>query len=217
MIVVKTLYVFLFLLALILIGCNRCPLEIEISADLDFKDAAEQLIDFSTEDEIIFVDEFQNEFLFVLEEDFSGQEKHRPGYTATCDNGDDFLPYYFRETVRKTYKGGDGSVIELTLFASTSGLARSEDDHLNHYRDVFAVNLEFPGCDPFYDEATLTNAEGVSRLVLDFPVTISKHGHSFRNNVFIISRGGFSRDLKFVMGKGLVAFNYCGRDWIQKN
>jgi hypothetical protein len=213
---VKTINIILFLLALNLTGCNRCPLEIEISADLDFRDVAEQLRDFSIENEIVFVDEFQNEFPFVLEEDFSGLEKHRPGYMATCDNGDDFLPYYFRETVRKTYKGEDGSVIKLTLFASTSGLARSEDDQLNHYRDIFAVSLDLPGCDPYYDEATLTNEEGVSRLILDFPVTISKHGHSYRDNIFVISRGGFSGDLKFVMGKGLVAFNYCGRDWIQR-
>jgi hypothetical protein len=183
MINIKILNALLFLMTLALFGCNRCPLEIEVSADLGFRDVAEQLRGFSIEDEIVFVDELQNEFSFVLDEEFSGLEKHRPGYMATCDNGDDFLPYYFRETVRKTYKGEDGSVIKLTLFASTSGLARSEDDQLNHYRDIFAVNLDFPGCDPFYDEATLTNAEGISRLILDFPVTISKHGHSFRDNV----------------------------------
>lgn len=209
----------LILLSLLTIGlssCDKCPSEIEISSDLEFGPEVDGLEDFATEERIVFVDSLLNEFHFDLYEAVEGQAIHRPDNEAFCENGDRFKPYYYRETIRKSYRGEDGSIISLSLFAATSGLARREDDILQKHRDFFSVVLLLPDCEPLQDTAVLTDSDGNSNVFLDVPISVTKHGQRHDDEVFGFRNNSWTGDLYFAMRKGLISFNYCGRDWVQK-
>lgn len=210
-------FVLLFCFFLIMLqSCDSCPSRIKVESELLLNEVSDPLRNLAVEETIVFINEAREEFTYVLTNFFDGLAETNPDYTAECENGDTFSPYYLRETKSWTYEGADGSEITYSLHAATSAIIRSEDDVALYHNDRLSIEMLFPDCERFFDEEYLTTNEDESLVRYNSPFAVRKHGQEHEDDIISVLNGRWGADIKFALGKGMIAFNYCGRDWVQK-
>jgi len=214
MIVIRNL---LLILLSIFYSCDKCPPEIEIVSPLFFKDSALGLRDAFVPDTYRFVDGDGEPFTFEVVEQFDGLMKMVQEPSVECDNGNKSAGIYLADTVFKRYTSGQGDEINLTLQSWYNRFVLNESEireDPSQGIDFFKVEIILNGCDTLSESRFVQLNNGNSNVLENDAFIFRKHNQA-HPNIFTVGVTSYPEGIFFAHGKGLVAFNYCGRDWVQ--
>jgi len=207
-----------FLCMVLAYGCDKCPSELQIEPMSILPSGLDTITKHFEKNALVFIDANDAEVAFALEESFEGFEKNYIDSEATCDNGTRFRPYKMRERRRRTYVSPENDSIVISLFSHTFTLVSQEARIDNSPepiigRGVFNVRLAFSGCEPFEGGRFTENSDGNSQIMYTvFP--FQKHGQYY-DDLFNIRTERWIHDMNFSLSQGLIAFDFCGRDYVQ--
>ncbi|MBC6994486.1 hypothetical protein QWY85_05870 [Neolewinella lacunae] len=198
-------------------GCDDCPKEVKVSPDLDFNPSALQILDIFEPSELVFSDVDGNTISFNEIESFEGFEKLDQGRNRyQCDNGKQATGIYYRQRQAKSYLSSQGDKINLNmyswnpLFVPSSGIIPPDTAT---GMDVLDVELIFIGCDTLRESRYLQFTDGTPN-VYESGFSITKFGHA-HSNLFSVGTLPYPYGIYLGHNKGIVAFDYCGKNWVQ--
>jgi len=167
---------------------------------------------------IVFVDSDGNQFDFLkLKNESNIERKEIPDF-GECDNGLPFTPYYNIEKFELTYvssTGEDTISIEILPWVSRAGTRENlltPNDQTQIGRDEFSVKLAFPDCPVVHTFQYLEDPSGISEINT-VPFSRSKFQQTYSDTYGV--RRSWSNEVWFSFSRGIVAFNYCGKDYAQ--
>lgn len=139
-------------------------------------------------------------------------------FMGECNSGVPFSPYYNREVFILEYASDSSNdTISIVVKAFTS-LAITDEDQLmpdnntQINRADFTVKLSFGGCEAVETSQFLSSSNGESYINTS-PFTVSKFGQSYADLYGV--RRTWSNNVWFSFSNGIVAFDYCGKDYAQ--
>ncbi|TXF83084.1 hypothetical protein FUA23_21690 [Neolewinella aurantiaca] len=167
---------------------------------------------------VIFVDSDGNEFEFLkVENNLNIERKEIPDF-GECDNGLMFTPYYNIEKFKLTYVSSIGEdTISIEILPWVSRAATREniltpDDQTQIGRDQFSVKLAFPDCPVVNTFQYLEDDRGASEIN-SVPFPRSKFQQTYSDTYGV--RRAWSNEVWFSYSRGIVAFNYCDKNYAQ--
>jgi len=166
---------------------------------------------------ISFVDSVGNEHEFLKVVNESKLNRREAPYFGECESGLLFTPYFNREEFELTYVSSTGNdTISIEIVPWVSSVATRENalkpyDQTQLGRDKFSVTLSFQGC-PRVETFQYMSTSGISEInSVPFPRWKFQQAYDDTYGV----RRGWSNGVWFSYSRGIVAFDYCGRDYAQ--
>lgn len=208
-------------LTLLLSGCKkeRCGGDMRMFGDQFLKEEISGRITHNDyPNTIIFIDSIGNNFEFDKVINETKVERVEPGYFGECDSGLAFTPFYNRENFELTYVSSEGiDTISLIVVTRASTLTTTEnslmpDNQRQRGRERLFVKLSIRGCPRINTFQLLEDSGGMS-VINSVPFARSKFQQSYEDTYGL--RQGWSNEVWFSYSKGIVAFNYCGRNYAQ--
>lgn len=204
----------------LILSCNNCPDVITSGPDFLLNPKTDVFFAGFENDTIVYVDSLGNQYPFVKSVDMVEMfEQMDPLNPADCDNTGSFIPRFFRElrTIEYASLTEDATIkIETTPHIAFPIGNQSDIRQVGQTttsRDYFSVFIRFGDCEGQPDIKVLQEADGTSRIV-DAPWAFVKHGQRHEDQYFV-ARDLYWNELEWSHSKGLIAFNTCGRDWVQ--
>jgi hypothetical protein len=210
----------LLIILLTVASCKEeCPPEIRAWGDQYLED------DFSSEitsvnypERIMFRDSSGSTFEFIRYT--MGRRIEKDVYLSMleCENGSTFLPYINREVYELGYTSLDlQDSIELSIVSSPlivfdSFEELSPEDNSRASIDRFFVKLSFSGC-PIVKTFRDIHTFNQESRIRDSPFILGKFGQSY-DDIYGI-QSSWSNEVWFSYSRGIVSFNYCGKNYAQ--
>lgn len=205
---------------LFLISCeNTCKGEMQVLGTQKINASVSgDIVHLDYPDLIEYIDSSGNRFQFRKIVNQVYTETKVDPYTGECDNGNMFIPFYYREAFELSYASDDLDTISIIIKPQViSFIARAESDlmpdsDVQHGLDFFNVRLSLNGCDVVDTGRFLSDGQGIS-VVNTVPFGRRKFNQLYNDTYGL--RAGWSNDVWFSFSKGIVAFNYCGKNFAQ--
>lgn len=211
----------LLCVVLLLSGCNKdsCGADMKMIGDQFLNEEVSGRITHSDyPNTITFVDSVGNEVEFLKVINESKMEREEAPYFGECDNGLLFTPYFNREKFELTYVSSTGDdTISIEITSRVSSVATQENalkpnDQTQLGRDKFWVKLSFPNC-PVVKTFRLIEDPGGMSVVNSVPFPRTKFRQTYADT-YSADRA-WSNEVWFSYSRGIVAFNYCGKNYAQ--
>ncbi|TXF87544.1 hypothetical protein FUA23_18310 [Neolewinella aurantiaca] len=216
---INWIYLYLFLIVVTVSACgNSCQGEMQEFGDQLLNESTSgRLTHLDYPNLITFRDSSGNEFLFNKVLNQRSIERSVASYTGECDNGNQFTPFHNREVFEVTYASNTLDTLSIVIKPLVTRLVTFEDelspeDQSQIGRDAIFVKLSFPGCEIINTSRLLSDDAGETRINV-IPFSRSKFGQSYSDTYGV--RTAWSNEVWFSFSRGIVAFNYCEKDYAQ--
>jgi hypothetical protein len=221
--IISTSFVFVLLVCIILLssGCNRdsCGGDMKMIGDQFLNEEVSGRITHSDyPSTVTFVDSAGNEFEFLKVINESMIEREEAPYFGECESGLSFTPYFNSEKFELTYVSStENDTISIEIIPRVSSVATQENalmpnDETQRGRDKFSVKLSFQDCPIVNTFQFLEDSRGMS-VINSVPFPRRKFQQSYSDTYGL--RQGWSNEVWFSYSRGIVAFNFCGKDYAQ--